>query len=157
MKRQEKREMRRKLEALTAKADPARILAVDGPVTTDQVLTAIGAAGSGRFGINSVAKLYAVAVLQSGLSGAIDWTEIGKAIITRWGPGGLDFLKRKAWGEIKAARPPLDPPGPADPPGRVFVRRHAPIVSRAVFVLVWGAIVFMGGSVAAWILYFAWK
>lgn len=43
-----------------------------------------------------VAKTYALA-LRSSERNRVDWKKVNRAIIDRWSPSGLDWIKQQAW------------------------------------------------------------
>lgn len=47
-----------------------------------------------QFKRRDVAKTYALALRSSEL---VDWGRVNCAIITRWSPSGLEYIKRLAW------------------------------------------------------------
>ena len=101
MNRQQKRTMKRKLKRLQKDVRPAWILDIGRPMTQDELMKIVAARP-----LRIIAQAYAVAILEHGLSGRIQWEEVGRAVRARfrWIPSVVEVTKVRAWKAIKKAK-----------------------------------------------------
>jgi len=151
MTRQEKRHLIRQMKKIQKDVRSSWIMETDGAMNQATLIRIVATCPRPM-----IAKAYAVAIVESGLTGAIDWVDVGKALQTRFRmiPSIVDLTKRAAWKEIIAARRRRGPvrkrtPGGAYDRADAACRRSWSILGS---LLSWSIVV--GLAVLGWV--FAW-